>query len=132
MNKNIVGDQRTKELKRFEAIVQNTAAGYFYIDKNGLIQEVNNAWVKLYKYSSSDEIIGKHFSIIQRLDDREQATKYVEEIMKGNESYLTGIFSRKCKDGTIGFQSFSAKPVFNGMEVIGLEGFILDKRRRAI
>jgi len=90
------------------------------------LKDVNQAWVKLYKYDSSEEIIGKHFSVIQQLEDREEAKKIVEEIMKGNENHLAGIFSRKCKDGSIGYHSFSAKPVFDGNEVIGLDGFIID------
>jgi len=122
----------TKDIKRYKTIVQESNAGYFFIDKNGFIRDVNQAWVKLYKYDSSDEVIGRHFSVIQQFGDQEAATKFVAEIMKGNESYLTGIFSRRCKDGSICYHSYSSKPVFDGNEVIGLEGFILDITERQL
>src|SRR5512135_523198 len=38
----------------------------------------------------------------------------------------TGEFSRLCKDGSIGYHTFSASPVFSDHEVIGLEGFLTD------
>ncbi len=47
---------------RFQRIVEHTDAGYFFIDREGIIQQVNNAWVKMYKYGSADEIVGKHTS----------------------------------------------------------------------
>lgn len=47
---------------------------------------------------------------------------------------MTGEFSRLCKDGTIGFHTFSAKPVSDSGQIVGIEGFILDttERRKSI
>ena len=45
--------------ERFRSIVENTNAGYFFIDRDGLIQDVNESWIKMYGYSSFDEIVGK-------------------------------------------------------------------------
>jgi PAS domain S-box-containing protein len=116
--------------ERFRSIIQNSYAGYFFIDKNGIIKDVNDAWVKLYKYDSRDEIIGRHFTVIQKLDDLEAAQKTVDGILIGDKKFLTGEFSRKCKDGAIGFHSFSARPVFMSGEVAGIEGFIIDITER--
>jgi PAS domain S-box-containing protein len=84
----------------------------------------------MYGYSSSDEIIGKHFFIIQKAEDVEAAKEFVDGIMRGDSKYMIGEFSRKTKDGNIGYHTFSAKPVFHLEEVIGIEGFIIDTTER--
>ncbi len=119
--------------ERFRSIVENTEAGYFFIDSDGIIREVNEAWVKMYKYSSADEIIGHHFTKIQRIDDIGPAKDTFAGIMRGESTYLSGEFSRKCKDGSAGFQTFTARPVIHSGEVRGIEGFIIDitERKRA-
>ncbi len=116
--------------ERFRSIIENTDAGYFFIDKGGFIQDVNESWVKMYGYSSKDQIIGQHFAIIQKADDIEKAKEFVNGIMRGDAKYVTGEFSRKCKDGTIGYHTFSARPVSRFGEVIGIEGFIIDTTER--
>ena len=116
--------------ERFRSIVENTDAGYFFIDRDGFIQDVNESWVKMYGYSSADEIIGKHFTIIQQVDDVERANKFVNGIMRGNPKDKAGEFSRKCEDGSMGYHIFSAKPVSHFGEVVGIEGFIIDTTER--
>jgi two-component system, cell cycle sensor histidine kinase and response regulator CckA len=111
---------------RFRSIVENTQAGYFFIDRDGQYQDVNNAWVKMHGYASADEIIGEHFIIAQRDDDVGEAAKVFNAIMAGNPEYMAAEFSRKCKDGSIGHHSFSARPVTRHGEVIGIEGFLID------
>jgi len=123
----VKSQEKIKESElRFRSIVENTEAGYFFIDKDGIIRDVNSAWVKLYKYGFIEEVIGKHFSIIQKIDDREAADLFVDGIMRSDENFMKGEFSRECKDGSTGFHSFSAKPVINLGKVIGIEGFIID------
>lgn len=112
--------------KRFKSIVANTEAGYFFIDKEGLIRDVNESWLRLYKYPSKDMIIGKHFNEIQISKDANKARAFVKEIMNNNPDYLSGEFTRKCFDGTEGVHSFSAKPVIVDGELKGIEGFIID------
>jgi signal transduction histidine kinase len=80
----------------------------------------------LYKYDSTEEIIGKHFAVIQKIDDLEKAKEFVDGIMRGDARYLKGDFSRKNKDGSIGYHSFSARPVLRDGAAVGIEGFILD------
>ena len=43
--------------KRFSDIISNAATGYFFIDKTGIIRDVNKAWAKMYKYKSLKEIV---------------------------------------------------------------------------
>ena len=54
------------------------------------------------------------------------AREFVDGIMRGDSRYSTGEFSRKCKDGSIGYHSFSARPVSRSGQTIGIEGFIID------
>ena len=117
---------------RFRKIVQATDAGYFFVDLNGLWRDVNDAWLKMHGYSSREEVIGKHFSLTQVDEDMEAAEKIVEKLLSG-ESIPTGEFSRRCKDGSIAYHTYSVNPVVKGGKVVGLEGFVIDvtKRRRA-
>jgi len=111
---------------RFRSIVENTEAGYFFIDTQGIVRDVNSSWVKLYKYDSPEEIIGHHFTDIQRIGDADQSVDIVNSILSGQPEHMTGEFSRKCKDGSTGWHSFSARPVIREGDVIGIEGFIID------
>ncbi|TSA33488.1 MAG: PAS domain S-box protein [Porphyromonadaceae bacterium] len=111
---------------RFRTIIENTQAGYFFIDKDGIIRDVNDSWVSLYKYNSREEVIGHHFTEIQRVDDTGRAIEFVNRILAGDPACFSGEFNRKCKDDSTGYHTFSAKPVLREGEVIGIEGFIID------
>jgi PAS domain S-box-containing protein len=117
---------------RFRAFFENASAGYFFIDADGIIRDVNSTWVRLYKYDSKEEIIGKHFSIIQQLEDQKLADDVVHSIMRGDPLYQTGEFSRKCKDGSLGWHSFSARSVLRTGKPIGIEGVIIDVTERKL
>ena len=118
--------------ERFRSIIDNTEAGYFFIDTEGIIRDVNQAWANMYKYSSVDEIIGHHFTEVQQLDDIELAKDFVAGIMRGDSKYMSGEFSRQCKDGSIGYHTFTANPVMRQGEVVGIEGFIIDSTESKI
>ena len=111
--------------KRFRSIIESAEAGYFFIDRDGYFKNVNEAWLRMHKYSSADEVIGKHFSISQIDTDQSEAQKVVEKLL-GGEPVPTGEFSRRCKDGSIGYHTFTVTPVIHGEKIIGLEGFIID------
>lgn len=110
----------------FRSIIDNTQAGYFFIDNKGIFRNTNKAWLDLYKYDSYDEVIGKHFTTVQQIDDVDAAVKVVEAIMQGDSASMQGEFSRKCKDGSIGYHSFSSHPVLVNDKIVGIEGFIID------
>ena len=111
--------------KRFRSIIENTEAGYFFIDQDGCFQDVNYAWLTMHHYTSSEEVIGQHFSLTQIDSDMEAANKNVKRLL-GGEPLPAGEFSRRCKDGSIGYHTFTVNPVVQGGEIIGLEGFIID------
>ncbi|MFC1853045.1 response regulator [candidate division CSSED10-310 bacterium] len=122
-------EERTKELKsseeRFRAIIENTNAGYFFIDQNGLIKNVNQAWLTMHGYASADEVIGKHFSITLVDPDVTRVQEVLDTVLTG-ETASPGEFKRKNKDGSIGYHTFSINPVQKSGEIVGLEGFFID------
>jgi PAS domain S-box-containing protein len=111
--------------QRLRGIIENTQSGYFFVDRDGIYRQVNDAWLRMHKYHSPDEIIGRHFSVTQVDADLGRAQRVVEGLLAGNP-VPTGEFSRRCRDGSVGYHSFSATPVFSNHEVTGLEGFLID------
>lgn len=118
--------------ERFRSIIENSAAGYFFIDREGRFQRVNATWLRMHKFRSADEIIGRHFSVTQVEEEQNRAKEIVERSLAG-ESSAPGEFRRLCKDGSIGWHTFSVVPVWRGGVVVGLEGFLIDtsERRKA-
>ena len=105
--------------------VRNSSAGYYRIDENGLFVDVNETWLKLYKYQDKNELVGKHFSITRNPSDLKNLEEIFNKVMSGEA--LSGKFSnRLCKDGSKGKHILSANPVYIGNKVVGMEGFILD------
>lgn len=119
---------RDKE-ERFRRIIENTNAGYFFIDKQGNFQQVNQAWLKIHGYDSADEVLGRPYTLTQAPSDLKAAEQNVERLLSG-KAIATGESTRRCKDGSIGYHSFSAHPVLQDGEVTGLEGFIIDTNER--
>jgi PAS domain S-box-containing protein len=115
--------------ERLRRVIEHTNAGYFRIDRAGNFQQVNNAWLKMHGYESSDDVIGKHFSLTQRETDLEEAQRNVALLLAGG-SISSGEFSRRCRDGSVRYHTFSAHPIFYGTEIAGVEGFIIDITER--
>ena len=118
--------------ERQRQIIENSSAGYFFVDREGRFQKVNSAWLRLHKYETAEEIIGRHFSFTQVETDLPQAQDSVRDLLDGGD-IIAGEFSRRCRDGSIGYHTFSASAVRKEGEIIGLEGFLIDisDRKRA-
>jgi PAS domain S-box-containing protein len=114
---------------RLREIIDNSQAGYFFIDRAGLFQRVNGAWLRMHGYESTDEVIGQHFSLTQTGPDMQAAQRTVERLIAG-EHVPSGEFSRRCRDGAVGYHTFSAQPVIRSGEIVGLEGFLIDATSR--
>ncbi len=110
----------------YKLVSSSNDIGYFRIDKDGFYQEVNDAWLKLYKYDSKDEIIGKHYSLSRTKDDFIKLEKSVKKVLNG-ETIPFGITRRYCKDGSIGYHTITMTPVYENNKIVGFEGFIVDK-----
>ena len=111
--------------EHFRNIVQDSAAAYFRIGRDGCFQDVNAAWLTLHGYDSSREVIGRHFSITQLPGDLEVAERVVRKIFRG-ETVTEGEFSRLTRDGTVGHHRFAAAPVYEAGKVVAVEGFLID------
>jgi PAS domain S-box-containing protein len=109
----------------FRDTVRRSLAGYFCIDKEGRFQDVNDAWLRMHGYDSPDEVIGQHFSLTQVDADMEQSERNVQRLLAG-EIISEVESSRRCKDGSVGYHSFSACPIREHGEIVGLEGFLID------
>jgi len=114
-----------KKDHKFHDVIANSGAGYFKIRKDGIYEEVNNAWAKLYKYNSPEDIKGKHYS----LSRSEEAFKELEEsfnkVLKG-ETIEYGLVMRKCQDGNVGYHTLTMTPWNKEGKIVGVEGFIID------
>jgi PAS domain S-box-containing protein len=111
--------------ERFRNVVENSQAGYFYINHKGYFKFVNNSWLRIHKYDYLNEILGKHYSEVISEIDLDKFTQLFERILN-RSSNISGEFMWKCKDGTIGYHTLSANPVIKSGKVTGIEGFIID------
>ena len=105
--------------------VRNSDAGYYRINLDGFFEEVNDAWVRLYKYDSQKEVIGKHYCLSRDKKDLQQLTDKFNKALSG-EKVPSQLVNRKCKDGSIGKHILSINPVYEDTKIVGMEGFILD------
>ncbi len=105
--------------------VRNSGAGYYRLDENGIIADVNEAWLKLYKFDSKDEVIGHHFELTRNPSEVGKLEESFKKVMAG-ETISGVIAERRCKDGSTGKHILSANPIYIGNKIVGMEGFILD------
>ena len=111
--------------KHFRDAIEKTGAGYFCISKEGIYVEVNNEWLKMYKYSSTQEITGKHFKVTMDEQEFEEMKEAVAQVLKG-ETINYGEVKRICKDGSEGYHKLALTPVIIDGNIEGFEGFIID------
>ena len=105
--------------------IKNSGAGYYRLNEKGIIENVNAAWLQMYKYETPDEIIGRHFSVTRQSSEIEKLETTFAKVMKGK--IISGnIATRRCKDGTTAQHILSANPIFVRDRIVGMEGFILD------
>ncbi|MBN2637617.1 MAG: cytochrome b/b6 domain-containing protein [Bacteroidales bacterium] len=117
---------RSAENNFYSLVSASKEVGYFRINKEGDYQDVNDTWLHLYKYNSKEELIGKHYSLSRTEEDFAALEKSVAKVLKG-ETIPFGITRRFCKDGSVGYHSITMTPVFEGKDIVGFEGYIVDK-----
>ena len=105
--------------------VDKSIAGYYRLDKEGNYIDVNKAWLELYKCNDKDKVIGQHYSLSRSKENLKQTENLISKVM-GGES-VSGIpIVRKCFDGSEGKHILSINPTYEGDEIIGVEGFIIN------
>ncbi len=118
-------DEKEERMKYLNNAVEESAAGYYRIDKNGIFTDVNDAWLTMYHCKERDNVIGKHYALTRDKKNLTELDLLVNRVLQGE--VITGIpVMRKCFDGSKGKHILSANPVVDGGEIVGIEGFILD------
>ncbi len=120
-----ISDEEDKTLHLYNA-VRHSKAGYYRLNNNGYFEDVNDAWLQLYKYDSKDEVIGKHYSFSRNEEDLEDLNSIFNRVIKNGETISSTNAVRKCKDNSVGKHILSANPVYKKDKIIAMEGFILD------
>ncbi len=123
----------------FRGILKHSKAGYFFTDSKGKIVDVNEAWLTLHKYDSLKEVKGKHYYTTM-LDEDIEAAKKQEAKLREGKSIPAGEARRLCRDGSVGYHTYTINPVKRANIIIGFEGFIIDntvqksmdKKRRSL
>jgi PAS domain S-box-containing protein len=116
---------RRSSEEHLREVLDTSEAGYFFIDSAGLFQGVNAAWLRMHGYEQAEEIIGKHFNCSQTESDQKKAAVIVAKLLTGAK-IPAGEFSRRRKDGSVGYHTFSAHAVRAEGRIIGIEGFLID------
>ena len=115
----------------FRDAISGSSAGYFCINKDGIYQEVNDAYADLYKYKSQEEIVGKHYKLSRSDEDFAELQESVKKVLNG-ETIKHGEVKRICKDSSEGYHSLTMTPVYIENEIRGFEGFIIDTTDRRL
>jgi len=115
--------------QRFQRMIENTDVGYFRMGLDGRWEDVNPAWLRMHGFTGREEAIGQYFSAVLNPEDQAKAKEIGQALMRG-ESVRSAELSRLRRDGTIGYQTFSANPVLDGDKIVGIEGFIVDISER--
>ncbi len=105
--------------------VENSVAGYYRIDKNGIITDANKAWLDMYKCTDKSYYLGQHYRITRTDEQLAQLESFVDKAFKG-ENTQGVVTSRKCCDGSIEKHILSMNPIYHDEEVVEVEGFIID------
>jgi PAS domain S-box-containing protein len=126
-----VGANINMKDNRFRDAIASSGVGYFCISKDGIYQDVNTAWINLYKYETKDEILGKHYKLSRTEEDFVELEKSVSRVLQG-ETLNHGEVKRICKDGSFGYHTLTISPVIINHEVTGFEGFIIDTTDRRL
>jgi PAS domain S-box-containing protein len=126
----LIKEKAEESEKHFRDIIENSQAGYFFIDRDGIYQNVNAAWLNLYKLTGFDKIVGKHFSEMFPSDQKITAEELLEGIKRSDPACINGEFRRICSDSSIGYHSFTARPVYSKRKFLGIEGFIIDTTKQ--
>ena len=121
----VEGKLGVKRETYFRDAISQSSAGYFCISKDGYYKEVNDAWIKLYKYDSPEEIIGKHYRLSRSEEDFKELEANVAKVLEG-ETINHGEVKRTCKDGSEGYHTLTLSPVYINDEISCFEGFIID------
>jgi len=110
--------------------IAHSGIGYFKINAERKYQEVNQGWLDLYKCTTLEDIIGQDITLNRKDKDKAIVEDIFKRVMHG-ETIRSGEVKRICKNGDIGYHSFTASPIKDeNNNIIGVEGFIIDTTKQ--
>ncbi|RLB85927.1 MAG: hypothetical protein DRH26_17965, partial [Deltaproteobacteria bacterium] len=96
--------------KQYRQLFENMTDVFYRLDQNGIIRDVSPSALKLYKYDSIDEMIGKHAH--EFLYNVKDSKSFQKELQK--TGHITNyIIKHKQKDGSPVFVETNSKAVFD-------------------
>ncbi|MGB2855472.1 MAG: PAS domain S-box protein, partial [Dehalococcoidia bacterium] len=107
----------------FKTIVDTSLDGIYQVDSSGKFIFVNESFVTLSGYRR-EELLGKHFADMLSAETLSQVEKMVHEVLSGKN--VRDEVTAKHKDGHEIQVRFSATPVREQGEIIGLTGVLSD------
>lgn len=117
-----------EEEERIESLknaVRQSVAGYYRLTKEGNIIDVNNAWLKMYKYTNKNQVINQSYTITREKEHIGELDQIFTQVLKGKT--IKGVIAqRKCMDGSSGKHILTANPSYSEGKITGMEGFIID------
>lgn len=97
--------------ERFSIMIENSLAGYFFIDNDGFLRKVNDAWLKLFKYNYLKEVLGKHFAELKQIDYLEKAKLFIEGKSNQATNFAFAFEEDKQKALAAGCTDYISKPI---------------------
>ncbi len=110
---------------RHQALLENSHAGYFLVDRDGYWRRANPAFCRMLGYDATEELLGHHFRETLFEEDLPATWGLFEQLI-GGRPVRSGRIRRRRKDGTAGYYEFTANPVVVDDAVLGAEGFLLE------
>jgi PAS domain S-box-containing protein len=115
---------------RLHSIFENSHAGCFFVDKEGIIRVVNDAWLRMMRYSAPNEIIGKHFSAVFSVPGELKKAQMMFASLLQGANFPSEEFTLHCHDGSVAHLLLSANPLKKEEKIFGVEGFLIDLTHR--
>jgi diguanylate cyclase (GGDEF)-like protein/PAS domain S-box-containing protein len=95
-----IGGRKSAEaaLKQYKLMIDSARDGFWVLDMNGYLQEANRAYADMSGYSA-DELLNKHVSDLEAIDDAHKVKARIEKLMtQGYEQFES---QHRHKDGHV-------------------------------
>lgn len=100
-------------------------------DKNGVIIEVNEAYIRLYKFGSKADVLEKKQSIIRSPLTRDSLYKNMWQTISLGQVWR-GELTNRAVDGSDVFIHLTITPIRRNGEIVGYMGFSIDRAQQVL
>jgi len=122
-------EQLEQSEDRYRNIVELAPDGIVTADLKGVLTSCNTAFIEMTGFSE-DEIVGRHFTELPTLFERDLPTyvRMVQAVLGGKTRYLE--FQWRHKDGSLHWGEAHASLMTEGRKVVGLQAIVRDTTER--